>query len=470
MGKAKKSWEHRLAGEPNKLMIDFIESLSFDKRLYKYDIAGSIAHAQMLARLSSGGLARQNLITKAEFKKIKKGLLRIEREIAEGKFHFDSVCEDIHMAIEAALVKKIGNAGKKLHTGRSRNDQVATDIRLWMRDEIETLQAKITALQKVFVALAAKHIDDVMPAYTHLQRAQPISVASYLLGFVEQFERDFTRLSNCRQLLDVCPLGSGAIAGSTLPIDRDCTAKQLGFSSVSRNSIDAVSDRDFCAEFIFDCALVASHLSRLADDWIIYSSNEFGFVRLDDSFCTSSSMMPQKRNPDVLELIRGRTGRVYGALMGMLTILKAQPSGYNRDLQEDKIHIFAASDTVEQSLEVASAVVSHTKFDTGRITAGLDEGFLDATALAEYLVGKGVPFREAHGIVGTLVADCERKGKKLSDVSLSEFKKLCPVIKPDVYDWLGAKNVVGKYVTDGSAGAKQARKQIGWWQKQLAKR
>jgi len=475
MSKAKKSgstssppratsrgWEHRLAGEPNRLMVDFVESLSFDKRLYKYDIAGSIAHARMLAQ--------QKLITKGEFAKIERGLLQIERDITGGKFKFDKTCEDIHMAVESALIKKIGNAGKKLHTGRSRNDQVATDIRLWMRDEIETLQAKIVALQKTFVVSANRYVADVMPAYTHLQRAQPVSIGAYLLSFAEQLERDYVRLSNCRQLLDVCPLGSGAIAGSTLPLDRDITAKQLGFPAVSRNSIDAVSDRDFCAEFIFDCALIAAHLSRLADDWIIYSSNEFGFVRLDDSFCTSSSMMPQKRNPDVLELIRGRTGRVYGALTGMLTILKAQPSGYNRDLQEDKIHIFAASDTVEQSLDIASAVVSHTKFDTRRIAARLDEGFLDATALAEYLVGKGVPFREAHGIVGTLVTDCEKREIKLADLALGEFKKRCPAIKADVYDFLGAESVVAKFVTDGSAGTKQAKKQIGWWQKQLAKR
>ena len=461
MGKSKKSWEKRLAGQPESLMVDFVQSLSYDKRLYKYDIVASIAHAQMLAE--------QKLISKAELKEIKDGLIEISQEIEEGKFEFDKLCEDIHMAIEAALVAKIGEAGKKLHTGRSRNDQVATDIRLWMRDEIEVLQGKIGGLQKAFVKLAGKYVKDVMPAYTHLQRAQPVVIAMYLLSFVEQLRRDFFRLKNCRKMLKISPLGSGAIAGSTLSLDRESTAKQLGFSDISYNSIDAVSDRDFCAEFIFDCALIATHLSRLAEDWIIYSSNEFAFVRIDDSYCTSSSMMPQKRNPDVLELIRAKTAGVYGSLMAMLTILKAQPSGYNRDLQEDKIHIFSATDTVKASLDMAAAVVSHTKFDTKKISAGLEEGFLDATALAEYLVGKGIAFRQAHGIVGSLVASCEKANKKLADLSLDEFKKYSPQIEEDVYKSIGAANVVAKYATEGAAGPRQAKEQIAYWKKQLAK-
>ncbi|MGD9109930.1 MAG: argininosuccinate lyase, partial [Phycisphaerales bacterium] len=317
----KKSWEQRLKGEPNETMVNFVESLSVDERLYKYDIVGSIAHAQMLAE--------QKLITQSEFARIKKGLLEIAEQIESGKFKFDKSCEDIHMAIEAALVKKTGEAGKKLHTGRSRNDQVATDIKMWIRDRIEIIQAKVTMLQKAFVNLAAKHAKDIMPAYTHLQRAQPVSIGGYLLSFVEQFQRDFIRLGNCRALLNVSPLGSGAVAGSTINLDRKSTAEQLGFAGITGNSIDAVSDRDFAAEFIFDCAMVSMHLSRLAEDLLIYSSNEFGFVRVDDSLCTSSSMMPQKRNLDAMELIRGKCGSVYGALVGILTILKAQPSGYN---------------------------------------------------------------------------------------------------------------------------------------------
>jgi argininosuccinate lyase len=459
MSNVKKSWEKRLAGQPDELMIDFVESLSYDKRLYKYDIVGSIAHAQMLAE--------QKLITKDEFKQIKSGLIEISEEIAQGRFKFDKKCEDIHMAVEAALIAKIGKAGEKLHTGRSRNDQVSTDIRLWMRDEIEILQSKISSLQKAFVTLAGKHTEDTMPAYTHLQRAQPIVIAAYLLSFVEQFERDSIRLKNCRSLVNISPLGSGAVAGSTLPLDRKSIAKLLGFSDISYNSIDAVSDRDFCAEFIFDCALIATHLSRLAEDWIIYCSNEFDFLRLDDSFCTSSSIMPQKRNPDCLELIRAKTSSVYGSLMAMLTILKSQPSGYNRDLQEDKIHIFAASDTVEASLDMAQAVVSHTKFNVKKISVSLQEGFLDATALTDYLVQKGVPFREAHGIVGALVAGCEKQNKKLADLPLDDLKKSSNVIEKDVYEYLGPENVVSKYVTDGAAGPQQAKRQIAYWNNEL---
>jgi argininosuccinate lyase len=462
MAKAEKSWEKRLAGEPDELTVDFVESLSIDKRLYKYDIVGSIAHAQMLAE--------QKLISRDDFKQIKDGLIEISEEIAEGRFKFEKKYEDIHMAIEAALVARIGQVGKKLHTGRSRNDQVATDVRLWMRDRIEILQAKITLLQKALVKLAGRYAEDVMPGYTHLQRAQPIIIASYLLSFVEQLERDFVRLKNCSDLLNISPLGSGAVAGSTLPLDRKITAKQLGFSDISYSSIDAVGDRDFCAEFIFGCALVATHLSRLAEDWIIYSSSEFGFVRIDDAYCTSSSMMPQKRNPDVLELIRAKTGQVYGSLVAMLTILKGQPSGYNRDMQEDKVHIYAAGDTVGACVDIAKAIVSHTKFDTKRISAGLDEGFLDATALAEYLAGKGVAFREAHGIVGSLVTDCERQNRRLTELTLEEFQKCSASIGADVYDNLGVTNAVDKYATEGAAGPKQAREQIAYWNKQLGQR
>jgi argininosuccinate lyase len=462
MAKLKKSWEKRLAGEPDELTVDFVESLSIDKRLYKYDIVGSIAHVQMLAE--------QKLVTRDELKQIRSGLIEIGEKIADGRFKFKKEYEDIHMAIEAALVAKIGDAGKKLHTGRSRNDQVATDIRLWMRDRVEILQAKITLLQKALVKLAGRYTKDIMPAYTHLQRAQPIVIAAYLLSFVEQLQRDFTRLGNCSALLNISPLGSGAVAGSTLALDRESTAKQLGFSGFSYNSIDAVSDRDFCAEFIFDCSLIATHLSRLAEDWILYSSNEFGFVQIDDAYCTSSSMMPQKRNPDVLELIRGKTGRLYGSLMGMLTILKAQPSGYNRDMQEDKTHVFTADDTVDACLDMACAVVSHTKFRTKRIAAGLEEGFLDATALAEYLVGKGVAFREAHGVVGALVADCEKQNMKLAELGLEKFQEQSSSIEADVYEHLGAAAVAGKYVPEGSAGPKQATEQVAYWNKQLGQR
>lgn len=459
MSESGKSWEKRLAGQTDELAVDFVESLSYDTRLYKHDIAGSIAHAEMLAE--------QKLITRADLADIKKGLYEISEEIAAGKFKFDKLNEDIHMAIEDALIRKIGDAGARLHTGRSRNDQVATDMRLWMRDEIEVIHTRITMLQKALVRLAARHTDDVMAGYTHLQRAQPVVIGAYLMSFVEPLARDYTRLKNCRKLLNISPLGCGAVAGSTLPLDRQKTAQSLGFADIAYNSIDAVADRDFCAEFIFDCSLIAAHLSRLAEDWIIYSSNEFDVVRIDDKYCTSSSMMPQKRNPDMLELIRGKTGSVYGALMAMLTILKAQPSTYNRDLQEDKIHVFAAADTVSACLDMAAAIVSNTRFNTKRIAAGLDSGFLEATALAEYLVAKGIPFRRAHGIVGSLVASCEEQGGKLADVGIEEFKAACDAIEQDVYDSLTAAGVPARYLSAGAAGPVQTKAAVAYWKDRL---
>ena len=460
MGNKEKSWEKRLSSQTDPLAVDFVESLSYDKRLYAYDIAGSIAHGRMLCG--------QGIISADEFAQIESGLKEIELEISAGDFNFDETLEDIHMAIEAGLIEKIGDVGKKLHTGRSRNDQVTTDVRLWMRDETASLQDKLTNLQKAFVGLASEYTEALMPSYTHLQRAQPVVIASYLLSFVEKFERDVIRLDNCKNLLNVSPLGSGAVAGSTLELDRKATAEELGFAEVSRNSIDSVADRDFCAEFIFDCSLIATHLSKLAEDFIIYSSSEFGAICVDDAFCTSSSMMPQKRNPDMLELIRGKTGSVYGSLMAILTILKAQPSTYNRDLQEDKIHIFAAADTTSACVDMASAIVANTKFNTDKIAAGIDDGFGDATSLAEYLVVKGVAFRDAHGIVGALVADCEKQDKKLAEVSLDELQKRCDKIEQDVFEHLGAANVVKKYATAGAGGSKQAFEQIKFWKTHLS--
>jgi argininosuccinate lyase len=460
LGDGLRHWEHRLSKVTDPLAIDFVESLSFDKRLYKYDIVGSIAHAEMLSE--------QKLLTKEELKQIKDALVEISHQIAEGKFKFDKTCEDIHMAIEAALIAKIGEAGRKLHTGRSRNDQVSTDMRLWMRDEIEIVQAKIVLLQKAFVKLAEKYTADIMPAYTHLQRAQPISIAAYLLSFVEQLNRDSLRLKSCRTLLNLSPLGSGAVAGSSLPLDRKQTCSLLGFSDITYNTIDSVSDRDFCAEFIFDCCLISAHLSKLAEDWIIFSTTEFDFIRIDDAFCTSSSMMPQKRNPDMLELIRSKAGTVYGSLMAILTILKAQPSGYNRDLQEDKRHVFGTCDTMEACVDMACAIVGNTTFKTEKISAGLDKGFLDATSLTEYLVKKGMPFRTAHGTVGTLVAQCEKDGNGLAEVSIEQFKKHSGLIENDVYQYLGGKNVAASYVTAAAASPVKMTEQINYWKKQLS--
>ena len=459
MTQKERSWEKRLAGEPNQVMMRFVESLSFDQRLYKYDIMGSIAHAAMLCK--------QDLITAQEFDAVKAGLADIQGEIEAGTFVFDFKDEDIHMAIESALIAKIGAPGEKLHTGRSRNDQVATDIRLWMREQITVIQDKIRLLQSALVEQAEKYTAALLPSYTHFQRAQPVVVGAYLMSFVEQIERDFIRFGNCSELLNWSPLGSGAIAGSTLPIDRDATADSLGFKGPTANSIDSVSDRDFCAEFTFDCALLSAHLSRIAEDWIIYSTSEFGFIRIDDTLCTCSSMMPQKKNPDALELVRGKTGTVYGALMAMMTLLKAQPSGYNRDLQDDKMHVFKASDTMEACLDVMHAVVINTTFNAEHIESGLDAGFLDATALAEYLVIKGVPFRKAHGIVGTLVSQCEKAQCRLGDLTLDQFTAQSDAIRDDVYTYLGPASVAERYASSGAGGPAQARTQIDHWKKQL---
>lgn len=459
MGKTVKSWQSRMSSEQDELAVDFVESISIDSRLYKYDIAGSIAHAQMLAD--------QKLIKRDEFTQIKKGLTEISEAIDQGKFRFDKKYEDIHMVIEAALIKKIGEPGSKLHTGRSRNDQVALDMRLWMRDRIAIIDDLLANLQKTLVKQAIKQGQIVMPGYTHMQRAQPILSGSYLLSFAEQLQRDRDRLKDTRKRVNICPLGCGALAGSSLPIDREKTAQLLGFATITRNSIDSISDRDFCAEFVFALAMTGIHLSRLSEDWIIYASQEFDFIRLDDAYCTGSSMMPQKRNPDMLELIRGRTGGLFGNLMALLTMLKGLPSGYNRDMQEDKTQVFAAADTIEASLRMAEAIVAHTTFNAGNIARNLEDGFLDATAMAEYLVVKGLPFRQAHQIVGQLVSLCEAEDLTLAELPLDDLQKSCPKIEDDIYQHLSAVNVVDNYKSAGAAGRKQLQEQLEFWKEQL---
>jgi argininosuccinate lyase len=459
MTNAKKSWQSRMSQDQAELAIDFVESISIDQRLYKYDIAGSIAHAQMLSE--------QQLITKDDFRQIKKALTEIDEEIDGGKFQFDKKHEDIHMVIEAALIKKIGDVGKKLHTGRSRNDQVALDMRLWVRDRIVVISDLIKKLQKALVALACKQGYVVMPGYTHLQRAQPVLSGHYILALVEQLQRDYERFADTQKRVNVCPLGSGALAGSSLPLNRQLSAELLGFAGITRNSIDSISDRDFCAEFIFNVAMTAMHLSRLAEDWIIYSSQEFGFITIDDAYCTGSSMMPQKRNPDMLELIRGRTGSVYGNLIAFMTMLKGQPLAYNRDMQEDKKQAFDAADTIEASLCMATAIAGHITFNSEKISQNLKDGFLDATSLAEYLVCKGIAFRQAHGIVGQLVSKCEEQGMALAEVPLEQLQKACEKIGADVYESLTAVNVVKNYTVTGSAGQKQLQEQLEFWQNKL---
>ncbi len=460
--KEQKSWQARFSQAADKLTEGYVESLSFDQRLWKYDIAGSIAHAEMLAEVG--------LIGKADCQAIKRGLKEIESDIEAGKFKWDPACEDIHMAVEGALIAKVGEPGKRLHTARSRNDQVALDLRLYTRDAIDLdMDPLLADLQAGLVDSAEKYADTVMPAYTHMQRAQPVTAGAYLLAYVEQFQRDRERFADARKRVNACPLGSGALAGSTLPIDREAVAKRLGFASITRNSIDATGDRDFIVEFLAAAALCACHLSRLAEDLVLYMSQEFRFVTIADAFCTGSSMMPQKKNPDVMELVRGKTSRVYAALMGMLTLAKGLPMAYNRDLQEDKIHLFSAHDTLKASLEITAAVIRNTTFNVGTLLAATDKGFMDATILAEYLVGKGIPFRQAHHHVGTLVAYAEKDGRELSGLTLDEFTRVCDRIGQDVYEYLGPANVVERYRSAGNAGPESVREQVRFWERKLAK-
>jgi argininosuccinate lyase len=461
MSGSQKSWQARFSQPADKLTEGFVESLSFDRRLWKYDIAGSIAHAEMLAEVG--------LITKSDSQQIRRGLMGIGEDIEAGRFKWDAACEDIHMAVEGALIERTGEAGKRLHTARSRNDQVALDLRLYTRDAIDRdMLPLLTELQAALLASAEEYADAVMPAYTHLQRAQPVTVGAYLLAYVEEFHRDRERFTDARNRVNVCPLGSGAVAGSTLPIDRQAVARKLGFAGVSRNSIDGTGDRDFITEFLSAAAICAGHLSRLAEDWILYSSIEFQFVRIADAFCTGSSMMPQKRNPDVMELIRGKTARVYAALVGMLTLTKGLPQAYNRDLQEDKVHLFAGHDTLRDCLEIAATVARNTSFAVEHLRVATQFGFLDATVLAEYLVGKQVPFRQAHQIVGRLVAQCEKAGCELRDLPLEDLQAACDQIAPDVYDYLGADNVVARYRSEGSGGPARTLEQIAYWKTELA--
>jgi len=457
--RAKKSWHGRLKADANAATVRFLASIDVDRALWRYDIVGSIAHAQMLRETG--------LLRAGELGKIKKGLLAVAKSIEAGRCPMPIEQEDIHMVVEQALIERIGRVGGKLHTGRSRNDQVALDLRLWARDAIDSLAADITSLQKALVNLAKRGGRTVMPAYTHLQRAQPILAGHALLAYVEMLQRDADRLVQLRDRVNVCPLGCGAVAGTSLPLNRARVAELLGFPKFARNSIDATSDRDFLAELCFCCAMLAVHLSRWAEDWIIYSTTEFGLIELADAYCTSSSMMPQKKNADTLELIRATAAGTVAQLTGMLTLLKGLPTAYNRDLQDDKRFAFAAVHAVGRALPVATGIAGSTKFNKKRIAERLNEGFLDATALAEYLTTRGVPFRTAHQTVGKLVAKAEKQGKSLAELPLSALQATSGKIGKDVYGYLGAENVVKHYAPDGAAGAAQLRTQLAFWKREL---
>ena len=430
----------RKLNKTDKLAQEYLASIPFDRRLYHQDIEGSIAHARMLAK--------QGIIARSEAEKIIKGLNSIRKAIERGKFQFQTELEDIHMNIEAGLFDKIGDVAGTLHTARSRNDQIALDLRLFLKDEILKTIDKIKALQTALVELAEANKAVIMPGYTHLQQAQPILLAHHLLAYFEMLQRDKGRFQDCLGRTDVLPLGSGALAGVPYPIDREFVARQLGFSKVSANSLDAVSDRDFVIEYEAAAAITMMHLSRLAEELILWSSSEFGFIEIGEAFTTGSSIMPQKKNPDVAELARGKTGRVYGHLMGILTTMKSLPLAYNRDMQEDKEGLFDTVDTLHTSLEVFAGMVKTIGVNTERIAQAMKTDYILATDLADYLVQKGLPFREAHGVVANLSEYAMSKGKNFRELGRKEYRKFSPLFGGDVYkitleSSVAARNVVG---------------------------
>jgi argininosuccinate lyase len=437
----------------------YSESVSFDWRLYRYDIAGSIAHAT--------ALAAAGIINADEQQKIENELRTIEKEIESGKFEWDRSLEDVHMNIEAALTKRIGTAGAKLHTARSRNDQVALDLRLYVKGESAALSVGLRSLQTALLDLAEQHVDVVMPGYTHLQRAQPITFSHYLLAQIEAFERDVDRLRDCGRRTDDLPLGSGALSGSTIVLDRELIARELGFSRVSQNSLDAVGDRDFVCEFLFCLAMVGLHFSRLSEDLILWSTSEFGFLEFSDAFCTGSSLMPQKRNPDMAELTRGKTGRLYGNLMSILTVMKALPSSYNRDLQEDKEALFDSVDTVHAVLEVFTAMLPELKINRQGMEAAARDPNLFATDLAEYLVRKGAPFREAHEIVGRLFVHAAQAQLPLNQIPLSKMQSFSSLFDIDVTKIFDIRRSLAKRVAIGAPSLENVTAQIKRWRNKL---
>lgn len=450
-----KLWGGRFEESVTDAVERFTESISFDKELYKQDIMGSRAHASMLAK--------QGLMSMSDRDSILQGLDEIERSIENGEFVWRTDREDVHMNIEAALTDKIGEPAKKLHTARSRNDQVSTDFRLWCRDAIDKIVARIRHLQVSIVILALKNEGLIVPGYTHLQRAQPVLLQHLLLAYVEQLERDAGRLLDCRARQNFSPLGACALAGTGLPIDRFMTSDALGFTAPLRNSIDAVSDRDFVLEFLSANSITAVHLSRLGEEWVLWASEEFGFITPSDSVSTGSSIMPQKKNPDPMELVRGKSARVIGDLVTLLTLCKGLPLAYNRDLQEDKEPAFDSVKTILGMLEVSAEFAQNITFNQERIRKALPAGHLDATTLADYLVKKDVPFRTSHDIVGRSVALCVSKGCQLQDLPLKELRTISPFFDEDVYEFLGVENAVKKFSSYGSTGSECVASQLDYW-------
>ncbi len=453
-------WQGRFTKDPSARLRAYGESVSFDRRLALHDIAGSKAHA--------AALRKAGLLTARELAAIKRGLDAIAREIRSGKFVWREDLEDVHMNIEAALTKKIGAAGAKLHTARSRNDQVATDLRLWMRDETASLLASVRHLQNSLLGLAGRAGEAIMPGYTHLQRAQPVLAAHHLLAYVEMLERDAGRLADAAKRANILPLGSGALAGSTIALDRAFVARQLGFDGVSQNSMDAVSDRDFACEFLSACAITGMHLSRLCEDTILWASSEFGFLRLSDAHTTGSSLMPQKKNPDIAELARGKTGRLYGNLVSLLTTLKGLPLSYNRDLQEDKEPVFDSADALGSSLDILGEMFGAAEWDEKRMASAAHDALLVATDWADYLVRKGLPFREAHEVVGKLVGVSVQRGITLRDLTLKDLQSASKLFRPDALRVLDARRSLQSRTAEGAPSPRRVAARLAWWRKRLA--
>lgn len=454
-----KAWGGRFQQATDPRVEQFTESISFDARLAGVDIRGSKAHAQMLAAVG--------LITEEEARLIATHLDEIGAEIERGEFPFRTELEDIHMHIESALIERIGDVGRKLHTGRSRNDQVSTDLKLYVRDAIDSVDALLVDAQAAFLSRHEVDVHTVLPGYTHLQRAMPVMATHYWLAYCEKFQRDRERLADCRKRVNVSPLGAAALAGTSLPIDRQLSAELLGFSSVAGNSLDISSDRDFLAEYVFCMSLIAGHLSTWAEEWIIWFSTEFGFLKLPDAYTTGSSIMPQKRNPDVLELIRGKTARVMASASQILILIKGLPMAYNRDLQEDKLAMFAAHDTIVACLELTPSIVAGAELVTEVINARLEDGFLDATALMEYLIKRGVPMRTGHETVGRLVALAESRNCRLADLKLDDFREACDLVDSEVFNVLGTRNAVAALCSYGSGGQEAVAEQVAIWRARL---
>ncbi|KIH76282.1 argininosuccinate lyase [Geoalkalibacter ferrihydriticus] len=439
-----KLWGGRFSQPTDKFVEEFTASITFDQRMYRYDIQGSIAHARMLAR--------QNIIAQTEAEQIIAGLEEILAEIEAGRFEFKVSLEDIHMNIESRLIERIGPVGGKLHTARSRNDQVALDVRLYLRDELKAIARYLDSLQDAALGQAEANLAVIMPGYTHLQTAQPVLFAHHMLAYYEMFRRDAGRLADVAKRLNELPLGAGALAGTTFPIDREYVAEQLGFDGVTRNSLDSVSDRDFALEFCSAAAILMMHLSRLSEELILWSSADFNFIELTDAFCTGSSIMPQKKNPDVPELVRGKTGRVYGNLISLLTLMKALPLAYNKDMQEDKEPLFDTIDTVKGSLKIFADMIAQMRVKAEPMRIAAARGFSTATDVADYVVRKGLPFRQAHEVVGKTVRYCIEQGKDIPELTLEEFQQFSPLIEADIYDYVTLEaSVNARRATGGTA-------------------